>query len=262
MGNAQQDPDKNTRKFFFDLNNFDEPDAPAIEENAPPPPPVFSLDELDAAKTLSHEQGKQIGINEERASREQRVAQLLQQISTQFATLFAAEQERISRYEEEAVMLTLQVLEKIFPAMNEKIGPYEAQQAIARVLKTATDQSEITIRIHPDYTGDIEAIVAPLRAKDINPPNFHIIGDASLGPGDCNLAWTDGGAVRDAEALASLIAGNLMALLPETALGAQNTAPDADMGGTKAENDDINEEVQAESSEGETAAQDSGEPHE
>lgn len=262
MANPQKDPDKNTRKFFFDLNNFDEADAPAEEENAPPPPPTFSTDELEAAKTLAHEQGRQIGANEERASREQRIAQLLQQVSTQFSTLFTGEQERESRYEEEAVMLTLQVLEKIFPALNEKIGPYEAQQAIARVLKTAAGQSEITIRIHPDYAQDIEAIIAPLRDKDINPPSFHIIGDATLGPGDCRMSWSDGGAVRDAPALADVIAENLMALLPETVSAPQYAGDGADMDGTDAQNDDINEEVQAESSPDETAAQDSGEPHE
>ena len=255
MGNAQQDPDKNTRRFLFDLNNFDEPDAPVDVEEAPPPPPTFSTDELEAAKTIAHEQGRQIGMNEERASREQKIAQLLQQVSTQFATLFAAEQERISRYEEEAVTLTLRVLGKIFPAMNERIGPYEARQAIARVLKTAGGQSEITIRIHPDYTRDIEAIVAPLRDKDVNPPNFHIIGDDSLSPGDCSLSWTDGGAVRDAAALADLISDSLMALLPDV-------VPAAEENRTDAQNDDINEEVQAESSPDDTAAQESGEAHE
>ncbi len=258
MANPQKDPDKRDRKFFFDLNNFDDPDAP--EPDAPPPPPIFNQDELEAARTLSYEQGRQKGLNDANTSREQKVAQLVQQISTQFSTLFASEQERESRYEEEVIALTVQSLEKLFPAMNERIGPHEAQQAISRVLKTAGDQSEITIRIHPDFLAEVEAIVAPVRNKDINPPSFHIIGDDTLGPGDCRLHWSDGGAVRDAAQLADGIAAALMALLPE---GLPSPSADSvDTLETDDKNSDINEEVHAESPSGESSAENSGETHE
>lgn len=258
MANPQKDP--NDRKFFFDLHNFDESSAQG-EAEAPPPPPTFSQDELEAARMLAFEQGKQKGLNDANASREQKVAQLVQQIATQFATLFAGEQERESRYEEEVILLTLQSLSKVFPAMNERIGPFEAQQAIARILKTAADQSEITIRIHSDFTQDVEAIIAPIRDKDINPPSFHIIGDDTLDPGDCRLSWSDGGAVRNAELLSSAITDALMNLLPESALPAL-AHENGDTQGTDAKNDDINEEVPAESTQDGPAEPESGESHE
>lgn len=239
MADAQKNGDHNPRKdrkFFFDLHKFDEPDS---AEDAPP---VFSEDDVESAKKLSFEQGRQQGLNESKSSREQQIAQLVQQISTQFATLFAAEQDRESRYEEEAVRLTLESLEKLFPAMNEKIGGYEAEQAIRRVLKSAAEQSDITIRIHPDFTADIEEILAPFRNKDVNPPNFHIIGDETLGPGDCRLLWADGGAVRQSGALAQAIMDQLMRLLPAQAQ--ETVAADA----TSAQNNDITEQAPAESS--------------
>lgn len=258
MGNAQKDPDKNDRKFFFDLHDFDAPDVQP--EAAPPPPPTFSQEELEAARMTAQEQGRQKGLNESAASREQKVAQLVQQISTQFATLFAAEQERESRYEEEVILLVLQTLDKLFPSLTERLGPYEMQQAVARVLKTASDQSEITIRVAPDFVSDIEAVIAPIRNKDINPPSFHIVPDDALDIGDCRLQWRDGGAVRNAAHLSSAIRDSLLALLPET-LRVEPPVESAD--GTDAINNDINEPDTPESQNSDPAApQDSGETHE
>lgn len=236
MANAEKNGDKD-RKFFFDLHNFDDP-AGANDE---PPPPTYSQDDLSSAQAVAMEQGRQKGLNEANNSREQKVAQLLQQISTQFATLFAAEQERESRYEEEVILLTLTALDKLFPTLNDTIGPLEMEQAVTRILQSAVDQSEITIRVHPDFTQDIEGLLAPFRAKDVNPPNFHIIGDETLGPGDCRLSWADGGAVRDAQALSQTIRNELLSLLPEKP--PETVTPDA----TMPENNDINEEVRAES---------------
>lgn len=259
MGNTQKDPDRNERKFFFDLNDFD---APEVKPDAPPPPPTYSQDEIEAARLTAQEQGRQKGLNEAAASREQKITHLVQQISTQFATLFAAEQERESRYEEEVISLVLQALDRLFPSLTERIGPYETQQAITRVLKTAADQSEITIRVAPDFVADVEAVIAPIRNKDINPPSFHIVPDDTLDAGDCRLLWQDGGAVRNAAGLAGAIHDSLLALLPDTFQTQALPADDESAHGTDAVNDDINKEIVAESQDSDPAPQDSGETHE
>lgn len=242
MANPQKDSDKD-RKFFFDLHDFTDPN----EKGGKHATPVFSAEEMEAARQSSFDQGRLKGLNEANASREQTIANTLQQIAAQFAVMFAGEQEREMRYEQEAVLLTLRTLEKLFPAMNEKIGAFEAEQAVRKVLKSAADQSEISIRIHPDFTGDIEAIVAPLRNKDVNPPTFHIIGDAALAPGDCRLSWADGGAVRDAAFLARTIKADLMDLLPGVESGPEEEEESTTAEATPAENNDINEEVRPES---------------
>lgn len=258
MGNTQKDPDRNDRKFFFDLHDFD---APEVEpEEAPPPPPTYSQEEIEAARLTAQEQGRQKGLSESAASREQKIAQLLQQISTQFATIFAAEQERESRYEEEVIALVLQSLDKLFPSLNERLGLYEMQQAIARVLKTASDQSEITIRVAPDFVADTEAVIAPIRNKEINPPNFHIVPDDTLDAGDCRLQWRDGGAVRNAAHLAAAIHDTLLSLLPDTF---RMEPPSESTDRTDAVNNDINEPDTPESPESDPVPpQDSGETHE
>lgn len=260
MDNARKDPNKSDRKFFFDLHDFDVADS---GPNTPPPPAVYSQEELEAARTIAHEQGHQKGLNEANASREQKITQLVQQISTQFATLFAAEQERESRFEEDVIALVVQSLDKLFPSLSERLGPYDMQQAVSRVLKTVSDKSEITIRVAPDFVADIEAIVAPIRDKDINPPNFHILGDASLSAGDCRISWADGGAVRDTALLSAGIRDALLALLPEETRATLSSAdPEQQAEGTKAINNDIKEEIIAESPPEDSEPQDSGEPHE
>jgi flagellar assembly protein FliH len=259
MGNAQNSPDKNLKKFFFDLHDFE---APEVHPEETPPPVTYSQEELDAAKQLAHDQGRQKGLNEAAASREQKVTQLVQQISTQFATLFASEQERESRYEEEVIGLVIQSLDKLFPSLNERIGPYEMQQAVSRILKSASDQSEITIRVAPEFTADIESVIAPIRNKDINPPNFHIVADETLDDGECRLQWSDGGAVRNAARLSAEIYDALLSLLP--AAPSPPAAPESDVSaeGTDSVNDDINEKIDTESHESDPAPQDSGDTHE
>lgn len=214
MNSADKLPDndpRKDRKFFFDLNRFDEPEEE--EENAPPPPPTFSQEELNKARQEGFDEGRTQALKEAAESREQMIALTLQQISTQFATIFAGEAERETTYEHEALALSIQALQKIFPVMNDVLGAHEVEKTIRTVLKSASDQSEITIHVPPDYVSDIEKIVAPLRDKDINPPSFHVRGDDTLKEGDCWLAWKDGGAVRDAHAISDTVLKEITALL-------------------------------------------------
>lgn len=206
------------RKFFFDVNNFNDDYEEPVEEELPPPPPpppTFSEEELEAARKDGYERGKKDGLAEAEASRQKFVSTLLETISKNFVTLFNAERERESRYEAEAVILARTIFETLFPSLNARHGLAEVETLVTRVLEGAREQPEITIEVHPDYIADVEAHARHVMAGLHGAGTVTVTGQFELGPGDCKMQWHAGGAQRSAPALAAEIQKELTRVLAD-----------------------------------------------
>ncbi len=205
----------NERKFLFDVNIFDAPPKEEIVEDLPPPPPVFSEEELAAAKDVSFEQGRVQGQTEQRESREQFIAASLDKIAQGFSHLFAAETVRESIFEKEALRLTIEALDRLFPVLNEKLGPEEVHRAIEKTLVSHRKTKEIAIRVVPGTRGEIEALISRIRSDEHDEVLWRVIEDDTLAQGDCALEWSDGGAIRDSRRAAADIRRNIEKILGE-----------------------------------------------
>ena len=204
------------RKFMFDVNDFDEKDAPEVpDEPPPPPPPTFSEAELERARCDSLAKGREEAAAEAEASRERRVADLLQTISREFSTLFAAEDLRNAQYEAESVRLTLATLQRLFPAMNQKYGLSEIQRVIQEVLESQREQATIKIEVEPDYVETIRDHVKRVLKQANISGNCEVTGNQALGPGDCRMSWENGGALRESTAVAEDIERHMQVILAE-----------------------------------------------
>lgn len=205
------DNKKKEEKFFFNMNNFDDDfvEEEIIEE---PPPPVFSEAELEAAKRQAYAKGHEEGITEERNSREQTLAKIMDRISASTASLFAQETAREALYEREAVALTLCVFEKLFPVYQAAQGFEELKNQLQAVLESQSGQSSIHIKVSSGYAEGIERYMSALSQKN-EALSFKITVDESLDEGDVLLAWADGGAIRRAEAMAQEIKTKLQEVL-------------------------------------------------
>lgn len=190
------------RKYFFDLNNFDGSAIPEPVEDLPPPPPVFSLDELEAAKQQAFEEGRSTGKNDEQQSRGQYISTQISELNTQILSLILSEQIREKRFEQEVLSLCHALIEKLFPALTAKGGAAEIEHVITRVLARQT-AAHIHIEVPADDVEDIKTCLLSL--KDIDPDRLRIVGIDTLGKGSCRMTWQDGGALRDHQALASAI---------------------------------------------------------
>ena len=204
------------RKFMFDVKDFDEKDAPEVpDEPPPPPPPTFSEAELERARRDSLAKGREEAAAEAEASRERRVADLLQTISREFSTLFAAEDLRNAQYEAESVRLTLATLQRLFPAMNQKYGLSEIQRVIQEVLESQREQATIKIEVEPDYVETIRDHVKRVLKQANISGNCEVTGNQALGPGDCRMSWENGGALRESTAVAEDIERHMQVILAE-----------------------------------------------
>ncbi len=238
----KKEQEQPAKKFLFDLRSFDEPE-PEPEEVVPPPP-SFSEEELAAARTEEHTRGYAEGKLEGNRlavqSREQLTANTLRAISESFTMLFAAEYDREKTYEYEAVRLTLETIRKLFPVLNERFGQKEIHDVILKVLRTRGRQSVITIEVSPDDAHSVEELLAGHWSDPESAPRYRVLAQKDLNPGQCRLAWEDGGAVRDAADLAAKITDSLAALLDKAGSNAAQNVP-------AGQNDAINEQDTGES---------------
>lgn len=197
-------------KYFFDQNIFDEDgniEGEIIEEEEPPVP-VFSEAELAAARRKAFEDGKAEATQAEKSSRAQHLANVLEQLSADFSSLFTQETAREKLYEREAVSLVQSVFEKLFPYYAEKTGFEELAEALKEVIETRSGQQKVLVCVAPDVVEGVNAFLDKLRAH--NPAvSFDVESDETLSGTACRLSWDHGGALHDTNAMAEEVLGIL-----------------------------------------------------
>ena len=225
---------KKTEKFLFDQHIFDEPEEDE-EEFEEPPPPTFSEEELETVRQKAdqeaYERGKADGVAESKASREQMVAQVLQQIGQDASILFTNEEHRDKTFERESVQLALSIFEKLFPEEKGKHGFESLKNTISEILQRQENQSEIRIEVHPDAVDGIKEHISSLNLMNQSQQRFEITGNNKLNDQACKIQWKDGGAVRDIDALAE----EIRTILHETLAG--NATKSHDSNNTPIEGD-------------------------
>ena len=207
-------------KFLFDINNFDTPaeqiETPAEEEiDFVPPPPTFSEDEIESAKTIAHSQGLNEGRLQAQGEREEFIAQSLEKISANFSSIFAAETYRERQYEEESLRLALEVISILSPSLNSHLGMESLKQALSDVLKRQSEQSEIRIEVDPESATDIDQYIDNIWPDKDNTPRYKVVANSSLEKGACEINWKDGGMIRTPQKTAEDIKEAIEELLAE-----------------------------------------------
>lgn len=199
---------KKTEKFLFNQHIFDEPEIEE-EEHEEPPPPTFSEEELETVRQTTHdrafEQGKQSGLAESKASRDEQIAQVLKKIGHDASLLFAAEEQREKLFERESVTLASAIFEKIFPEQRKQHGFEELKKSISAILKKQEGLSEIRVEVHPDVVEGIRSHITRMNLQGGVQQRFDIVGNATLNELAVNIYWKDGGAIRDIAAIAEEI---------------------------------------------------------
>lgn len=206
---------KKTEKFFFNLHNFDEDGIDGdtvvaedtVVEDLPPPPPVFSEDELESAKAQAYQDGYKKGQEDTRANQQQLIQVAIQTLVADIQALLNAEEQRERRFEAEAVYLASHIFEKLFPIYSRTHGFPEMQAAIANAIQTH----------HPSPRDRIEILTAPddlvlMRdyfSKFGQGVSVNIEAFPALASGQCEIRWPDGGFSYDGPTLASSIAAAL-----------------------------------------------------
>ena len=220
------------RKYLFDAHNFDLPDEPEVDPEAPPPPPVFSLEEISLARDEGFAQGRLAGLEEAAASREQYIASQLEKLAQEFRGILLAEQRREKLYETEVLTLCEAIFAKAFPELNRQYGMSEVLAVIRSVITTQQDIPKLVIDVPQGEMGEIVAALEKLPEYDS--ARIHLRESPEIGRGSCRMSWQDGGALRNHAEIAARIAAELtspqQSLAPEEQKDDNSPAPDEQTG--------------------------------
>jgi flagellar assembly protein FliH len=188
------------RKFLFDSNNFDTPHIEEIEDDLPPPPPTFSLDELGQARDEAFARGHATALEEALISRDQFIAANLEKMAHEIRFLTAAETYRASVYEREVLTLTLKIFEHCFPSLNQAQSLPDIELMIKTVLDQHREQPRIVIEVPSLDAQDLEQKIAKYPLPELQKIELQAAPDLKLG--ETRMFWKDGGALRSPDKIA------------------------------------------------------------
>ena len=164
---------------------------------------------------MAHEKGRHEGALEERQNRDEKIKDILENISQNFSSLFAAEIYRERQYEEESLQLALAVLDELAPPLQKHLGKKTLETIIADTLKSHSKTSEICIEVAPENTEDISQALESIWADKEEAPRYKVIGKDELSSGACHILWQDGGMIRNPQKTASQIKKQIESLLQD-----------------------------------------------
>lgn len=189
--------------------------------NADAPPPVYSQEDLAAARQEAYTQGQKDGSLEAHGSFEKHSADLLMAIRDHFSILFDEEERRARMFEKETAQLAYTIFARAFPALNDKFGLQEVKSTIHSVLETVREQPEIIIEVPHPYVDVIQGHVDHLLRRD-GGPRCTVRASDHLGAGQCRMMWNNGHAMRNGQQLAEQIRAQIEQVLADKAILADN----------------------------------------
>ena len=180
------------RKLPFEFHDFAAAKRRSVEKSAPDLASSLTDADLDAAR----DEGFQKGLAEARADIAARDAAALEKIS---ATLAEASAHYAKALNEALAAVETSVGAFLKSFCRGLIEQREAEAAIdlvTRLISASAERTPATLYVSPE---SLDAIGARIHAAidEAGAADFiTLAADASLGPGDCRLAWRGGAATR------------------------------------------------------------------
>ena len=196
-------------------------EATELEGNQKPlqPTPVFSAEQVEAARRLGYEEGKRDAEAEAKASAAALAVQAISRI-TEAMNRADAEAARIAEETADTfVRLLLDALLAVLPGLCARYSDAEIAAMVKAIVPPLRSEPRVKILIHPDQKIPVEKELLSLE-KEFRQRIF-VETDFSVPRGDARIAWQNGSAVRNTR---QAIAALKEALLP---LGLLSEVPSA-----------------------------------
>jgi flagellar biosynthesis/type III secretory pathway protein FliH len=201
-------------------DDFDAIDAAARRaankvDEAPPSPPSYGQEELDAACTLARDEGHARGLADAAMSEAANITATLARISDLLADAAGAATRVTETNTDFVARLLFATMLAGFPKLREKYGEDEIQVIVRRALPGLVQETEVTFHVHPTMVPVIQAelVAVPLKEKQ----HMTIEPSEAIPIGDARITWPNGGLIRDTRKIHAAIADILgpLGLLPD-----------------------------------------------
>ncbi len=199
------------QRFTFDFD-FDAPEKPQgqmldpslampepepePEEPPPPPPPTFSEEELQMAREQAFEKGREAGRQEAEMQTARMAACALEELARALPQMMTDAAHRQEQSDRNAVQIALAVVHKVLPEAVRLSACEVVTEVVLDCIHRVMDEPRITVRIAEPMLDELKDELEA-KARELGyEGRLLVVGDGRLGPADCKLEWTEGGAER------------------------------------------------------------------
>lgn len=169
--------------------------------------PTFSEEEVAAARQEGFADGKAEGIAETLASIEKNTEETLNNIAERVAPLFALQEQANQEISNDATALSLAVVRKFFPTLNEDSALNEVTSVVESLLGRLINEPNIQIKCNPAISDALTGRIDHLTKGNALIGKITVIAEEEIPLGDCKIEWSSGTAERNLATLISEIDG-------------------------------------------------------
>jgi flagellar assembly protein FliH len=163
--------------------------------------PTFSEAEVNAARQEGLSSGKEQGVSETLAGIEKSTSDTFQKIADNISRLFTTQEKVNTELTEDATALSLAIVSKYFPTLNEESALNEVILTVKILLGRLIDEPKILIKANPALSDNLAEKLDQLLADNNITGNLTILADEGVNLGDCKIEWSNGSAERNLTAL-------------------------------------------------------------
>ena len=196
--------DKSIRPFVFeqsfDMLTADDDVVIVKKKEEEEETPTFSEEELQAARETAYQEGMQAGLQEAMNGIEQHVSATLEVVG---ATLDRIDEQQKTANEmiaRETMDLAIAAVEKLLPQFARQGGAAEVESFVQDILAQILEEPRIAVTVSEELAPELERNLIDLAGRIGFGGAIAVVGDATLGPADCRIRWSEGDAERVLEA--------------------------------------------------------------
>jgi flagellar assembly protein FliH len=188
------------RKFEFE-RSFDSATVRRLEivpasQPPAPPPPTFSLEDLEAARALAFAEGRDAGIVEASASIECQMAEAMARVAHAIEQARDEHRQLLHAVHRQAAETMLGLVETMLPTLARREAMAEIEALIDEALKEGFGQPRLLIRCSEPCRERIEEVARAAAARAGYPGTLVVQAGADFANEDCRIEWSNGGVER------------------------------------------------------------------
>ena len=162
-----------------------------------PPPPTFSEEDLEQARKMGVAAGREEGLKEARKEAEQQIAQALDKIAKQMASVQKAYGEAGDAAERAGLEVARAVTGTLAPELARRGAIDEVEAMVRDCLPFVLTENRLVLRVAEDLRPPVKERIDEVIERMGFPGELVVLGDGELLPGDARMEWESGGVERN-----------------------------------------------------------------
>ena len=162
-------------------------------ENAPP---TYTVEELEAAKQIAHQQGMQEGKAEAMASLEQQASFTLDLILRQIGNLFAEHKDWTEEVHRDSISIAVAIMRKLAPELLRGSELPQVEHIVNEAFQFLAEQPKVMIRVASELEGPLSSKVTLMASRVGYEGQVVLTADPELELSDCRISWHAGAVER------------------------------------------------------------------